>query len=192
METRKAQLDELVAKLSKMFPEVKNLTANELHALLEDPDQEVVLVDVRLPEEVAVSVIPGKTLTEEEFQQQKEELRDSKVVSYCTVGFRSSQFVKRAQAEGFQAYNLAGSIVAWTQEGYPLVVRPQPLAGSQAQRELEVEHQPGQPTKRVHVFGKQWALQGEGYEPVMFGSPYWEYAKGAVRKLLPSWLHGGN
>ena len=42
-----------------------------------------------------------------------------------------------------------------TQEGYPLVSD----TGS------------NKPTKRVHVFGEQWKLQGEGYEAVWFTGP---------------------
>ena len=45
--------------------------------------------------------------------------------------------------------------VVQTQEGYPLVK----------------DTSSNEPTTRVHVFGEQWKLQGDGYEPVWFAKP---------------------
>ena len=50
--------------------------------------------------------------------------------------------------------------VQWTHEGYPLV--------ELGDRSKE--------TRRVHVFGADWALQGRGYEPVMFKRPVLRWA----------------
>ena len=95
------------------------------------------------------------------------------VVPFCTVGYRSAQYCRQLHAEGLRARNLEGSILAWTQAGYELVTRPAQEA-----------------TARVHVFGKQWALQGEGYEPVMFKQPMVSLAVSTVRGILPAWLGG--
>lgn len=74
---------------------------------------------------------------------------------------------------------------------------PSPSPSGQQQEGGQHQQQPaphgnkeGRTTNRVHVFGKQWELQAPGYEPVMFGHPFVEYAKGAVRKVLPRWLGG--
>ena len=136
----------------------------------------VVVVDVRTPEEVGVSTIPGNTIPAADLtQERKAELRGAGalVVPFCTVGYRSAQYCRQLQAEGLRARNLEGSILAWTQEGYELVNGPAQEA-----------------TARVHVFGKQWALQGEGYEPVMFKQPMVPLAVSTVRGVLPAWLGG--
>ena len=50
---------------------------------MEDPAQKVVLLDVRTPDERAVSQIPGApVLSSEQFAQRREEFRDSAVVCY--------------------------------------------------------------------------------------------------------------
>ena len=63
-----------------------------------------------------------------------------------------------------------------SQKHYPLVVRA--ADGTE------------QDTKRIHVFGKQWALQPDDYEPVMFKSPFVFLGLNSLRKLLPTWLGG--
>ena len=155
------------------------MTARELHERLQGPEAgSVVVVDVRTPEEWGVSMLPGNTLTADAFERRRAELgergADVVVVPYCTVGYRSARFCEQLQAEGFRGvYNLEGSIVAWTQEGFPLV-----------------EGAAQEPTKRVHVFGKQWALQGEGYEAVTFRQPFLSLALSSARAALPPWLGG--
>jgi hypothetical protein len=47
-----------------------------------------------------------------------------------------------------------------------------------------------QETKRVHVYGKQWALQPEDYEAVMFKHPFLSSAIKGLRQKLPGWLGG--
>ena len=62
------------------------------------------------------------------------------------------------------------------QKRYPLV-RP-PSAGEAA----------GQATTRVHVYSKQFALQPEEYEPVVFKNPLFSW----LRRALPPWAGGSN
>ena len=45
-------------------------------------------------------------------------------------------------------------------------------------------------TKRLHVYGKQWALQPEDYEAVMFKHPFLSSAIKGLRQKLPGWLGG--
>ena len=97
-----------------------------------------------------------------------------------TAGYRSGKYANMLLAEGFNVKNLEGSILSWvtdpphcmghhsalvaapssdrgvfgskqTHEGYPLVTGPN-----------------AEPTKRVHVFGEKWLIQGEGYEAVWY------------------------
>ena len=46
--------------------------------------------------------------------------RDGPVVFYCRVGGRSSMAAEAFRASGYDAYNLAGGILAWVGAGMPL------------------------------------------------------------------------
>ncbi len=127
------------------FPGVRGVTPDGLARLR--AEGEVILVDVREAKERAVSMIPG-AITREQFEAEKSSLGDRAVVAYCTIGYRSGEYVETLNKEGISALNLEGSILAWVNAGQP-VVDPA-----------------GAPVKRVHTYGKQWALLPEGYEAV--------------------------
>ncbi|KAK9811823.1 hypothetical protein WJX72_010871 [[Myrmecia] bisecta] len=154
----------------KSFPDVMDVDAQTLHSLLATDSSKLMLIDVRTPEEQQVSRIPGPCMTAEEFDQRKADFKHYTIVTYCTVGARSGKYANVLRQDGFDVMNLKGSIVGWTQQGYPLI------------------SESGEATKRVHVFGDQWALQGEGYEPVTFGKA--KAAVEGVRTVLPSWMGG--
>ena len=86
-----------------------------------------VVIDVREPDEwVAGHIassrhIPIRELTER--QSELEELGDdgAKFLFVCTVGGRSSQATQYFTRLGFDAENLEGGLLAWTQAGHPLV-----------------------------------------------------------------------
>lgn len=141
----KSEIRRLYDSYRVEFPQVKSVTADALVELR--AKEEVVLVDVREPNERAVSIIPG-AITREQFESQKSAFGDRPVVAYCTIGYRSGKFVEELNKQGIPALNLEGSILAWVNAGQP-VVDPQ-----------------GAPTKRVHTYGPQWALLPEGYEAV--------------------------
>jgi rhodanese-related sulfurtransferase len=46
--------------------------------------------------------------------------RDRPVVFYCRVGNRSGVAAEAFRAAGWDAYNLAGGIVAWVEQGRPI------------------------------------------------------------------------
>ena len=139
------KIAEMYAQARTAFPEVPDISPAEL--LRELPEDRYVLVDVREPHEQAVSRIPG-ALTVDEFAARRDELRDREVVTYCTIGARSGRFAAELLRDGWEARNLAGAILGWTHVGGPLVDGD------------------GEPTRRVHVFGRRWSLAAEGYEEV--------------------------
>ena len=143
---KRARVDDMYARYKADFPTVVDVTPAEVERLREASD--AVLVDVRTPEERAVSMIPG-AISEEEFAEQKEELKDRPIIAHCTIGYRSGVFAKDLASQGYTAYNLAGSILAWVHEGYPVI-----------------DPDSGEPTHRVHTFGPDWALLPEQYEAV--------------------------
>ena len=113
---RRAALEIKVAEsVDVKFPSVPALTPAALVAL-QQQGQPFIIVDVRTQEEYAVSHLPG-SVTVEQFQAAKEgwRQRGARVVAYCTIGYRSAQFVETLKSkDGWnKAYNLTGSILAW-------------------------------------------------------------------------------
>lgn len=144
-EQKRERIEMLYAKYQRKFSDVKSITAAELQAIRQD-EREFVIVDVRNPEEQAVSMIPG-AITSGEFDERHEEFRGDLVVTYCTAGYRSGLYAQRLESQGWEVVNLAGSLLAYTHAGLPLVDKN----GS---------------TNRIHVYGPDWNLAAEGYVPV--------------------------
>jgi rhodanese-related sulfurtransferase len=117
----------------------------DVAALVENGVPEgALLVDVREPAEREVSMLPG-AITREAFEADREAFRGKVVIVYCTIGARSGLYAKGLRAEGFDARNLPGSVLAWSHAGGTFVN----AAG---------------PTRRVHVYGPEWSLLADGYE----------------------------
>ncbi len=106
-----------------------------------------VVVDVREGYEQKVSTIPG-AITKADFEKNMVKYKTKKVISYCTIGYRSAEYTNTLVAKGFDALNLRGSVLSWTHEGGKLV-----------------DHD-GKDTKKVHVYGKDWDLVPEGFRSV--------------------------
>ena len=85
----------------------------------------VVILDVRKPEEYAESHIKGAILIDQ-FQndfieQAKSKLpKDKTIAVYCRSGRRSANAAGRLAREGYKPVNLKGGIIAWTKEGQPV------------------------------------------------------------------------
>lgn len=127
------------------FPLVEGITVSQLQQL-QQQGQELLLVDVRSPEERAVSYIPG-AITTKEFERDLEQYKNVKVIVYCTIGYRSGKYAQKLQQQGVKVLNLEGSLLAW----------------SHVQGELI--NATGM-TNKVHIFGRQWQLTSKDYEPV--------------------------
>jgi rhodanese-related sulfurtransferase len=80
------------------------------------------LVDVREPYEWEAGRIPGaRHLEVSEIAAQAETIRrEAPVVFYCRVGGRSTMAANRFRRAGFDAYSMAGGMVAWASRGLPL------------------------------------------------------------------------
>lgn len=98
------------------------ISAAELHAMMQG-EPKPLLIDVRTPEEIAKSMIPGAIhIPLSQLELRVHELDgDEPLVFYCHSGIRS------AQAGGFLAhhgrehvFNLRGGILAWNRSNYPL------------------------------------------------------------------------
>jgi rhodanese-related sulfurtransferase len=79
-------------------------------------------VDVRTPAEYEASRLEGaRHLPLDQLQARAEELdRGRPVVFYCRTGERSQMAVDAFRASGWDAYTIAGGLVAWHEQGLPL------------------------------------------------------------------------
>jgi sodium/bile acid cotransporter 7 len=142
---RRERIEQLAAEYRQEFPEVPVISVEALQAELGEGD--LVIVDAREPAERAVSTLPG-AISAPELELRAEELAGRRVVTYCTIGYRSSLYARQLRAQGWDARNLEGSILAWTHAGG------------------ELHDSRGLPTRRVHVYDDRWNLAADGYEPV--------------------------
>jgi rhodanese-related sulfurtransferase len=82
----------------------------------------VQLVDVREPYEHEAGRIAGSRHIELERLASNAETidRDKPVVFLCRVGSRSAMATQAFRASGWEAYNMAGGILAWSEADLPL------------------------------------------------------------------------
>ncbi len=109
-----------------------------------------VVLDTRALEEFEVSHLPGARFMD--YQSFKAEAledlpRDTPILVYCSVGYRSERIGEKLQDAGFtHVRNLYGGIFYWHQEGKPIVNIAE------------------EPTHRIHTYNKKWSawcLTGE-------------------------------
>lgn len=121
--SRASDLDEVTAQVRARFPEVRQVSVEELDRQLAE-GRPPVLLDVREPAEYEVSHLPGARLATD-VRKALEALsgveRDQPIVVYCSVGYRSSALAEDLAAAGYTAVaNLEGSIFAWANSGRPV------------------------------------------------------------------------
>lgn len=107
------------------YPDVPTITTDSLSNRLADSSRrQPLLLDTRSPEEYAVSHLPGAWRVDPEgtsFPELDAVPRDTPIVVYCSVGYRSARVSSRLQKNGFtQVANLEGSIFQWANEGRPV------------------------------------------------------------------------
>jgi rhodanese-related sulfurtransferase len=106
--------------------------------LADDPS--LVVLDVRTPEEFAVSHLPGAVRVDPDRADlgSLAVAEESTVVVYCSVGYRSAAIAEALEAAGVErVYNLRGGIFAWANEGRPMI-------------------RDGAPVHRVHPYDPIW------------------------------------
>jgi rhodanese-related sulfurtransferase len=86
------------------------------------PDSRPVLLDVRQPEEYRAGHIQGtKLIPLGDLSQRMSELpRDREIICVCRSGNRSGSATRMLASAGFQAVNMRGGMISWTQAGLPV------------------------------------------------------------------------
>ncbi|MHC4220391.1 MAG: rhodanese-like domain-containing protein [Planctomycetota bacterium] len=141
---KRRKVDAMYQKSRRLFPGIAELTAEELQRML--AEQDVLLTDVRTPQEQSGSMMRG-AIPGQEFEADRKEYEGRTVVCYCTMGERSGKYTRELQAQGWNAFNLMGSILAWTHVGGPLINGEGP-------------------TNRLHVHSRGCNLAADGYEAI--------------------------
>jgi rhodanese-related sulfurtransferase len=104
------------------------VSANDIEVTAEEARRrmdagEVQVVDVREPYEWEAGRIPGdvRHIPLNELSAQARTLdQDKPVVFQCRSGARSLYAAQALRASGYEAYSLAGGLLAWTEAGLPL------------------------------------------------------------------------
>lgn len=124
------------------YPDVEQVSTADLAYTMQHGDSSFILIDTREVHEYEVSHLPGAIRIDPDattFPELRDVPRDTRVVAYCSVGYRSSEVVTRLQAEGFtNVANLEGSIFRWGNEGRPL-------------------EKQGEAVTTVHPYNKTWS-----------------------------------
>jgi rhodanese-related sulfurtransferase len=139
---RGADLDSIERIVRKRYPSVQQLSTAELAGWLKSGRPKPVLLDVRETEEFAVSHLPGARNVPPKTDPAtllKTLPKDTPIVTYCSVGWRSSEFAQKLKEAGYtQVQNLEGSIFRWANEDRPL-------------------EKDGKPAEKVHPYSATWS-----------------------------------
>ncbi|MDI9639014.1 rhodanese-like domain-containing protein [Geitlerinema splendidum] len=112
--------------MSGLNSSISQISVEELAVHLASSPDNLQLIDVREPEEIAIAHVPGfVTLPLSQYSQWSEEIhqrfdKDAETIVMCHHGVRSAQMCQWLQNQGFtQVKNLAGGI-----DAYSLLVDP--------------------------------------------------------------------
>ena len=102
-------------------PDVRHISSDSLAAWLASPSAAPLLLDVRAEAAFTVSHLQGARRIDpdtRDFALLQDLPPDTPMVTYCSVGYRSSALAQRLTEAGFtNVVNLEGSIFEWANEG---------------------------------------------------------------------------
>lgn len=106
---------------------IRLISAAEGADIQANPPEDLVILDVRTPEEFAAGHVEGAILVDffdDDFAEQLAELDpDVPYLLYCNSGNRSGQTIEILQELGFtDVADVDGGIQAWASEGLPTVI----------------------------------------------------------------------
>lgn len=120
MPDQEPTLDDRGLPPGQPFNPATEITPRETKKLL-DEKADFVLIDCRLPQEVALTKIEGaEHIPLQQIQQHADRLmqwQNRKIVVYCKVGGRSLQFANILKQNGFaDVKSMAGGILLWNRD----------------------------------------------------------------------------
>lgn len=119
---------------------------------LKKSDNEWVILDTREENEYLVSHIPGAQWVgydKVDWDKIEKIPKNKKIVTYCTVGYRSERIGEELQKRGYtQVVNLYGGIFEWANNGEDLV------------------DSKNRSTNKVHAYSKEWSIWLQNGEKV--------------------------
>lgn len=134
-------LEKIKGITREIYPSVSRVGTDTLASWLQQSNPSLLLVDVRSPEEFAVSHLPGAVNLQsvEQIAEAVKMKKPSTTILYCSVGFRSSRLAHLLSQQGWRdIVNLEGSIFQWANEGRAV-------------------YRDDVPVQKVHPYGKRWA-----------------------------------
>ncbi len=150
-------------RIETRHPQLSHVSAAEMESLLQTRADNLLILDVRQPDEYAVSHIDGALqidpdMSPDDFMAQYgEQVSGKDVVLYCSVGRRSSNLGARLQSQlmargAVSVSNLEGGVFGWHNQSRDLV-------------------SPSGQTDKVHPYNRWWGRlvarkEGIAYEPV--------------------------
>lgn len=146
-EQKKQQVYTLYSEYQQKFPAVEEISPDDV-LQLERQGKDLVLIDAREADEMAVSMLPG-AISEEELLHHLDRYADSFLVAYCTIGYRSGLFAKAMIDRKVIVHNLKGGILGWLHAGGAV-------------------YSDGRIVHRVHVYGSKWDLAPGQFETVRY------------------------
>jgi adenylyltransferase/sulfurtransferase len=109
---------------------VPSITVAELQTIINGQVEDILLLDVRNPQEADIAVIPGSVLVPLDRIESGEAIEDvrrlaegRKLYVHCKLGGRSAKALIALGRHGIEGVNVAGGIDAWSQEVDPAVPR---------------------------------------------------------------------
>lgn len=135
---------EIIGDIRSQYPTVQQLSTDSLaNWLASDSESLPFLIDIREKKEYKVSHLPGAIQMDPEarkFRSLRDLDKDTPIVVYCSVGYRSSKMAEKLTKAGFtNVSNLEGSIFTWANEGHTVVRDEQPVSA-------------------VHPYNKVWGM----------------------------------
>lgn len=120
---------------------VEQISSKELSQKIESGS--LILLDSRELDEYQVSHIEGSLhVGYDNFKKSsvKDLSKDSEVIVYCSVGYRSEKIGEKLKNMGFEnVYNLRGGIFDWKNSGFNVVDNN------------------GQTTEKIHTYNQEWS-----------------------------------
>ena len=115
----------ILKDIRSKYSDIDHISADSLaHWLVSSDAQTPVLLDVREKKEYDVSHLPGAIQINpnaKRFKQLADLPKNTPIVAYCSVGYRSSELARRLKKAGFtNVSNLEGSIFTWANEAHPV------------------------------------------------------------------------